>query len=237
MEEIELQPRLKSDGSTNSLLKNNKIPCVVYGKNIKTQSLSVELKEVESLIKSSGFYSKILTIELNGKTEKVLPKEVQFHPVSDNVIHIDFMSVQDTTTVTVEVPIQFLNKEKCPAIKQGGVLNIVRRNVELVCNANKIPDLLEFDLISSEIGDSIKISNIQLSEDVKPSITDRDFVIATLVPPTVEAEPEKEKEEETEEGKEQDEKSEDKKEGSTAEKKDESAENKKPAENKKEESK
>jgi len=237
MQNIKLKNRTKTEGNNKSLLNQKKVPCVVYGKNIKTQSLSVELKEVESLIKSSGFYSKILTIELNGKTEKVLPKEVQFHPVSDNVIHIDFMSVQDTTTVTVEVPIQFLNKEKCPAIKQGGVLNIVRRNVELVCNANKIPDLLEFDLISSEIGDSIKISNIQLSEDVKPSITDRDFVIATLVPPTVEAEPEKEKEGETEEGKEQDEKSEDKKEGATAEKKDESAENKKPAENKKEESK
>ena len=148
MQNIKLKNRTKTEGNNKSLLNQKKVPCVVYGKNIKTQSLSVELKEVESLIKSSGFYSKILTIELNGKTEKVLPKEVQFHPVSDNVIHIDFMSVQDTTTVTVEVPIQFLNKEKCPAIKQGGVLIIVRRNVALVCNANKIPDLLEFDLIS-----------------------------------------------------------------------------------------
>ena len=101
------------------------------------------------------------------------------------------MRIQDNTKVTVEVPVNFLNREKCPGIKQGGVLNIVRRSIELKCNANKIPEILEFDLIESDIGDSIKISNINLPNEVNPTITDRDFVVATLVPPTVEAEPEK----------------------------------------------
>ena len=118
----------------------------------------------------------------------------------DNIIHLDFMRVQDTTKVTVEVPINFLNRDTCPGIKQGGVLNIVRRVVELSCSANQIPEKLEFDLIDSQIGDSIKISNIVLPENVKPTITDRNFVIATLAPPTIEVEPEKTAEEVAEEG-------------------------------------
>ena len=166
----------------------------------------------DSYLTDKGFFSKILSIELKGKEEKVLPKEIQYHPVSDNILHVDFMRVQQNTKVTVEVPIDFLNLEKCPGIKQGGVLNTVRRMVELRCNASNIPAILEFDLINSEIGDSIKISNIKLPDEVKPTITDRDFVIATLVPPTVEAEPEKEKTAETEEEAKSEETGEDKKE-------------------------
>ena len=228
MEEIELQPRLKSDGSMNSLLKNNKIPCVVYGKNADTQSVVADFKILNSLIKDTSFYSKILLVKINGKKEKVLPKEVQFHPVTDSVIHIDFMCVQDTTKVNVEVPVNFLNREICPGIKQGGVLNTVRRTVELICNVSKIPEKIEFDLINSDIGDSVKISNVILPEGVKPKILGRDFVIATLVPPTVEAEPEKTAEE-VEEGAEGEIKAEDadgKKESSTENKKEESAEKK-----------
>ena len=124
-----------------------------------------------------------------------MPKDIQYHPVTDNVIHIDFMRVQENTKVTVEVPVDFLNRDKCPGIKQGGVLNIVRRLVELKCNAKNIPEMLKLDLSNSEIGDSMKISEIQLPEGVAPAISDRDFVIATLVPPTVEIEPEKTEEE------------------------------------------
>ena len=162
---------------------------------------AIDSKTITPLIRKNDFYSKILEVELDGKNEKLLPKDVQFHPVNDNVIHIDFMRVQGDTKVTVEVPVNFLNRESCPGIKKGGVLNTVRRVVGLNCNASQIPDKLEFDLINSEIGDSVKISNFSLPEGVKPTITDRDFVIATLVPPTVEAEPEteaKEGEEESE---------------------------------------
>jgi large subunit ribosomal protein L25 len=139
-------------------------------------------------MKSGSFYSKIIDLDIEGKKEKILPKQLQYHPVTDRVIHFDFLRVQNDTKVTVEVEVIFLNRETCPGLKKGGVLNLVRRLVELNCNANNIPDKLEFDLISSEIGDAIKISNINLPEGVKPVINDRDFVIATLAPPTVEVE-------------------------------------------------
>ena len=137
---------------------------------------------------SGSFYSTIIDIDISGKIEKILPKQLQYHPVSDRLIHFDFLRVQENTKVNVEIPIEFLNQEKCPGLKKGGVLNTVRRLVELTCNANNIPNKLEFDLIESEIGDAVKISNIKLPEGVSPTITDRDFVIATLVPPTVEVE-------------------------------------------------
>lgn len=191
MNNIKLLSRTKQDGSTKSLINKDKIPGILYGKNTNDEKITIDLKTISSLSKDKGFFSKIIPIELNGKKENVLPKDIQYHPVSDNIIHVDFMRVQDNTIVTVEVPIDFLNREKSPGIKLGGVLNIVRREVELRCNATKIPSILEFDLMKSEIGDSIKISNINLPDGVKPTITDRDFVIATLVPPTVEAEPEK----------------------------------------------
>ena len=191
MEIIKLSSRKKDSGNPKFVIKNNKIPAVIYGKNTESQPVSIDSKLLKNLLKDRGFYSKILSVELNGAKEKVLPKDIQYHPVTDNVIHIDFMRVQEDTKVTVEVPVDFLNREKCPGLKQGGVLNIVRRLVELKCNAKNIPEMLELDLLNSEIGDSMKISDIQLPEGVVPSIADRDFVIATLVPPTVEAEPEK----------------------------------------------
>ena len=126
--------------------------------------------------------------------KKFLPKQLQYHPVSDRLIHFDFLRVQDDTKVTVEVEVEFLNREICPGLKKGGVLNLVRRLVELNCNANNIPEKLQFDLISSEIGDAVKISNINLPEGVSPSISDRDFVVATLAPPTVEVETKTEEE-------------------------------------------
>ena len=179
--------------------------------------ISFESKLLYKLIESGGFYSKILDLEIDGKHTKVLPKDLQYDPVSDNLIHFDFLKVQENTKVSVEVPVNFLNQDKCPGLKKGGVLNIVRRLVELICNANNIPEKLDFDLIDSDIGDAVKISNISLPENVQPSITDRDFVIATLVPPTVEAEPEEKKEEaETPDG---EEKKEESKEDSKSEKK------------------
>ena len=191
METIKLSSRTKNNGNPKLITNGDKIPGIFYGKNIKPQQVSIDSKTIKTLVKDKGFYSKILSVELNGVKEKVLPKEVQFHPVTDNIIHVDFMSVQENTKVTVEVPVNFLNRDASPGIKQGGVLNVVRRTIELRCNAGNIPAILECDLINLEIGDSIKISNILLPEGVQPTITGRDFVIATLVPPTVEAEPEK----------------------------------------------
>ena len=188
MENYKATNRTKAQGSTISILKKGFVPGIIYGKNTEPTKISFEYKVLEKLMKSGSFYSKIIDLDIEGKKEKILPKQLQYHPVTDRVIHFDFLRVQNNTKVTVEVEVIFLNRETCPALKKGGVLNLVRRLVELNCNANNIPDKLEFDLISSEIGDAIKISNINLPEGIKPVINDRDFVIATLAPPTVEVE-------------------------------------------------
>ena len=180
--------RNKDPGSTHSLLTKGMVPGIIYGKGSEPSKIALENKILMKLMNTGSFYSTIIDIDINGKVEKILPKQLQYHPVTDKLIHFDFLRVQENTKVTVEIPIEFLNQDKCPGLKKGGVLNTVRRLVELSCNANNIPSKLEFDLINSEIGDAVKISNINLPDGVLPTITDRDFVIATLVPPTVEVE-------------------------------------------------
>ena len=188
MESYKALDRNKEAGSTHSLLTKGMVPGIIYGKGSEPTKIALEDKILKKLMNSGSFYSTIIDIDISGKIEKILPKQLQYHPVSDRLIHFDFLRVQENTKVNVEIPIEFLNQEKCPGLKKGGVLNTVRRLVELTCNANNIPNKLEFDLIESEIGDAVKISNIKLPEGVSPTITDRDFVIATLVPPTVEVE-------------------------------------------------
>jgi len=199
MEKYKAISRTESTGSNKSLLKKGLIPGIIYGKGSKSNKVAFENKTLKKLMNAGGFYTKIIDVEIDGKTEKVLPKELQYHPVTDKLIHFDFLRVNENTKVTVEVPVEFLNQEICPGLKKGGVLNSVRRLVELYCKASSIPDKLQYDLVESEIGDSIKISDIKLPQDVTPTITDRDFVIATLAPPTVEVEETKPEEEEGEE--------------------------------------
>ena len=198
MESFKALDRNKESGSTFSLLSRGMVPGIIYGKGSEPKKIALDDKILKKLMGTGSFYSTIIDIDINGKVEKILPKQLQYHPVSDRLIHFDFLRVQENTKVNVEIPVEFLNQEKCPGLKKGGVLNTVRRLVELTCNANNIPSKLEFDLIESEIGDAVKISNIQLPEGVAPTISDRDFVIATLVPPTVEVETKTE--ETTEEG-------------------------------------
>ena len=215
MESFKALDRNKEISSTHSLLTRGMVPGIIYGKGSEPTKIALEDKVLKKLMNTGSFYSTIIDIDINGKVEKILPKQLQYHPVSDRLIHFDFLRVQENTKVNVEIPIEFLNQEKCPGLKKGGVLNTVRRLVELTCNANNIPSKLEFDLIESEIGDAVKISNIKLPNGVVPTITDRDFVIATLVPPTVEVETKTE--ETTEEGAAEggEEKSEEKKEESS----------------------
>ena len=233
MDSYKILTRTKDSGSAKSLLNKGIVPGILYGKGTESIKISFEEKILKKLMLQGGFYSTILNIKVNGKVEKVLPKELHYHPVTDKVIHFDLLRVQDDTKVTVNVPVEFLNQDICPGLKQGGVLNLVRRFVELACNANNIPDKLQFDLINSEIGDAIKINNIVLPEGVKPTITDRDFVVATLVPPTIEVEPEPEKEEieegeegETIEGAEEETEGESKGEEKAEDKKEEASEDK-----------
>ena len=218
MEKYKATERSKDTGSTYSLLNKGMVPGIIYGKGTQPTKIAFENKVLLKLIHTGAFYSTILDLDIEGKNEKVLPKQLQYHPVTDKLIHFDFLRVQNDTKVTVEVPVEFLSQDTCPGLKKGGVLNLVRREVELSCNANNIPNKLQFDLIKSEIGDSIKISNIELPEGVTPTITDRDFVVATVVPPTVEVETKPTKAEEASE----DDKSEDKKEDAKEETKEES---------------
>ena len=225
MENYKALDRNKNVGSTKGLLTKGMVPGIIYGKGSEPSKIALDDKILKKLMNSGSFYSTIIDIDIDGKVEKILPKQLQYHPVSDRLIHFDFLRVQENTKVNVEIPVEFLNQEKCPGLKKGGVLNTVRRLVELNCNANNIPSKLEFDLIESEIGDAVKISNIKLPEGVVPTISDRDFVIATLVPPTVEVETKAEEstEESTEESSE--EKTEEKKEESK-DKKEENKESK-----------
>jgi len=218
MEKYKVIERNKGTGSTYSLLSKGMVPGIIYGKGTEPTKIAFENKVLLKLMHTGAFYSTILDLDIEGKNEKVLPKQLQYHPVTDKLIHFDFLRVQNDTKVTVEVPVEFLNQDTCPGLKKGGVLNLVRREVELSCNANNIPDKLQFDLIKSEIGDSIKISNIALPDGVTPTITDRDFVVATVVPPTVEVETKPTEAEEASE----DDKSEDKKEDAKEESKEES---------------
>jgi large subunit ribosomal protein L25 len=188
MEKIKVTNRLKEHGSTKSLLDRGLVPGIIYGKNTNPTKISFENKILQKIMSSGGFYTKIINLDIEGKNEKILPKQLQYHPVTDKLIHFDFLRVQNDTKVTVEVEVEFLNKDTCPGLKKGGVLNMVRRLVELSCNANNIPEKLIFDLSKSEIGEAVKISNIDLPEGVHPTISDRDFVVATLAPPTVEVE-------------------------------------------------
>ena len=200
MESYKAVLRSKESGSNKTLLNKGFVPGIVYGKGSDPTKIAFENKILYQLMRSGSFYTKIIELEIEGKIEKILPKQLQYHPVTDKLIHFDFLRVKEDTKVTVEVPVEFLNQDICPGLKKGGVLNLVRRLIELSCNASNIPDKLQFDLEEKDIGDAIKISNIDLPEGVKPTITDRDFVVATLVPPTVEIEEETKPEEETEEG-------------------------------------
>lgn len=201
MESYKAVLRSKENGSNKTLLKKGFVPGIIYGKGSDPTKIAFENKALNQLMKSGSFYTKIIELEIEGKIEKILPKQLQYHRVTDKLIHFDFLRVKEDTKVTVEVPVEFLNQDICPGLKKGGVLNLVRRIIELSCNANNIPDKLQFDLEEKDIGDAIKISNIDLPEGVKPTITDRDFVIATLVPPTIEVEEEtKTEEEEIDEG-------------------------------------
>ena len=189
-----------SKGQLNSLRKNEQVPAIIYGGKEENQKISLSKKQVQFLIDQENFLSKIITINIDGKQINVLPRDVNYDPITDNPIHIDFLRIVKGTKVIIEIPVKFINNEKSPGLKRGGVLNIVRRSVELKCPSETIPDELVVDLDGLEIGTSIKISSIKLPENVNPTIQGRDFVIATVAAPTVFKEPEKPAEAESAEG-------------------------------------
>ena len=190
----------KTKGELSSLRDNGNVPAIIYGGEAQNEKVSISKKLLKSLIDKENFLSNIITLNISGKTQNVLPREIKYDIISDEPIHVDFLRVVPGVKIRIEVPVQFINHEKSPGLKRGGVLNIVRRKVELRCPSEKIPESLVIDLDGVEIGESFKISSINLETDVVPTIRGRDFVIATLAAPTVMKEPEKPTETEAAEG-------------------------------------
>ena len=197
MNSIEASVRnTNTKGEVNSLRQKGEVPAIIYGGTEENQKIYLSKKHIRSLIDQENFLSNIININMDGKTINVLPREVSYDPISDDPIHIDFLRIVKDAKIVLEIPVRFTNNEKSPGLKRGGVLNIVRRKVELKCPIENIPTELVVDLDGLEIGTSIKISSIQLDENIKPTIQGRDFVIATVAAPTVFKEPEKPAEEE-----------------------------------------
>jgi len=178
-------------GQLNKLRVNGVIPGILYGGKDPNAKISVEKRNIKSILNSDSFLSTVLELDIDGNKLKVIPRDVAYNVISDEPIHIDFMRVVPGTKIVLEIPVKFINDDDCPGLKVGGVLNIVRRKIELKCPADKIPEEIVIDLNGLEIGTSIKISFIKLPENVTPTITGRDFVIATVAAPTVLKEPEK----------------------------------------------
>ena len=189
-----LEAQIRSDitkGELNALRLNGNIPAIVYGGKEENVKISISKKLLKILIEKENFLSNIVTLNVNGTPQNVLPREITYHVLTDEPIHVDFLRVVPGVKIRIEVPVNFINHDKSPGLKRGGVLNIVRRKVELRCPSEKIPGNITLDLDGIDIGESFKISTVKLEQDVVPTILGRDFVIATLAAPTVMKEPEK----------------------------------------------
>ena len=186
-------------GAARALRRSGRLPAVIYGGSGENLSLSLDYRSVARRYFSGGFLSTPLTLSIGGERLRVLPKHVQMHPVRDDLLHVDFLRLDKGAVIAVEVPVRFLNEDKSPGLKRGGVLNVVRHTVELNCPADAIPEFIEVDLVGRDIGDSIHISAVRLPQQITPVITDRDFTIAGIVAPAVMPETEAPAAEESEE--------------------------------------
>ncbi len=170
-------------GSARAARRAGKIPAIIYGDKKQPISIEIEARVMRKIINEPGIFSRLLDINVDNGKHTVLMRDIHFHPVSDDPMHFDFLRVSQSSTVSVSVGVEFINEAICPALKIGGVLNIVRYEVELNCLPTSIPEKITVDLSEAKIGDSIHISAVELPEGVTPTITDRDFTIATLQSP------------------------------------------------------
>ena len=184
-------------GFARASRRAGRIPAIIYGDKQDTISIDIEEREYKKIMTQSGIYSRLLDLNVDGKSNIVLTRDIQFHPVSENPLHVDFLRIGKGSTITVSIPVSFINEELSPGLKTGGVLNTVRFELELECPADKIPEKIEINLEGLVVGDSIKISTVKLPDGVSPTITDRDFTIATIAAPTKMAEVSTEATEET----------------------------------------
>ena len=171
-------------GASRALRREGRVPCVIYGAGEAPTGVHVEEKALMKALHTGHFMNSVVMVEVGGAPVRTLPKDVAFHPVSDRPLHVDFLRISEHSKVTVNVPVHFINEEASPGIKRGAVLNVVRHELELVCDASEIPDEITIDLTGTDVGDSIHISAVTLPKGVESAITDRDFTIATIVAPS-----------------------------------------------------
>jgi large subunit ribosomal protein L25 len=170
-------------GSARAVRRAGRVPAVIYGDKKDPVGITLESREITRVVHQPGVFGRLLDIQVGGGKHTVLTRDIQFHPVTDNVLHMDFLRISGSAKVAVAVAVEFLNEDNCPGIKVGGVLNVVRYEIELLCPATTIPDKITVDLDGLKIGDSVHISTIKLPDGVTPTITDRDFTIATIASP------------------------------------------------------
>lgn len=171
-------------GASRALRREGRVPAVIYGDNQEPVMVHVEEKALNKLLGTGHFMNSVIMVDVGGKAARTLPKDVAFHPVTDRPLHVDFMRVSEHASVTVQIPVVFQNEEASPGIKRGGVLNIVRHELDLICDAASIPDDVVIDLTGRDVGDSIHINDVKLPAGTKSAIEDRDFTIATIVAPS-----------------------------------------------------
>jgi large subunit ribosomal protein L25 len=171
-------------GASRALRREGRVPCVIYGDKKEHLSFHVEEKLLAKMLSTGHFMNSVIMIDIKGKANRTLPKDVQFHPVSSRPIHVDFLRIGEHSQVHVNVPVRFDNEEDSPGLKRGGVLNVIQHDLELICDAAEIPDEIHIDLTGLEIGDSIHISEVALPKGSKSAIEDRDFTVATVVAPS-----------------------------------------------------
>ena len=171
-------------GAARAERRNGRVPAVIYGANKDPEAISIDPAQLRAARMQPGFFATLFEVEVEGNSQQVLCRDLQLHPVTARPMHADFLRVTERTQINVEIPVSFENEEEAPGLKQGGVLNVVRHVVEVICRAGSIPNEITVDLAGLEIGDSVHISNVSLPDGVKPTI-DRDFTIATIAAPTV----------------------------------------------------
>lgn len=182
---LKAEPRERvGKGSARAARREGRVPAVIYGNKQEAVSITIAHNELMRLINRGSFLSSALDIEVTGRKERVLPRDIQLHPVTDWPIHVDFLRLSRDAVVNIAVPVTVINQEDSPGIKRGGVLNMVRHEVELTCPADAIPDQIVIDVTGLEVGDSVHISSVKLPEGVVPVIQDRDFTIATIQAPS-----------------------------------------------------
>jgi large subunit ribosomal protein L25 len=172
-------------GASRLLRREGRVPAVVYGNNEEPLAIHLEEKVLVKALSTGHFMNSVVMIAAGGATTRTLPKDVQFHAVTDRPLHVDFLRISEHAKVTVAVPIRFVDEEESKGLKRGGVLNAVRHDLELICDAAEIPEEIEISLAGLDIGDSLHISQVSLPSGTESAISDRDFTIATIVSPSV----------------------------------------------------